>query len=462
MSEKIDYSIILAAGKGTRFYSSLPKVLHRLSGKTLLQRSIEAVMPHTKKEVIIVAGHGYDLVKAEAVRVASLYGEGAKIRLVMQNEQLGTGHAAGVAIWDLPVDQSSVLIIPGDCPLIDSSSLSDFVSNQNHTLSVLSIDVLNPKGFGRIVKDKKGNIQRIVEEKDATPDEKKISEISTSIYLSRLDILKKYIPKLSNSNAQGEYYLTDVVSLAVKDNLSVCSFMSQDNDSFLGANSRRELYDLQERKRLKELNKLMERGVTIQSVETCFIDDTVEIGQDVYIGANTTIEGNTKISNNVVIEGNALIRNAQIGEGVRLRFGAYLDDCEVGDKSELGPFFNIRPKSCLSRNVKIGNFVEVKASNLSEGVKANHLAYLGDIDIGANTNVGAGTIICNYDGKKKHRSKIGKNSFVGSNSTVISPREIGDDAYVAAGSVINKDVPDNALAIARGRQENKTGWVKKS
>lgn len=456
---KIDYSIILAAGKGTRFYSALPKVLHRLSGRTLLERTIRAVAPYTAKEIIVVAGHGYDAVVSEVEQLRNKLS--VDIKIVLQDKQLGTGHATQVAVDSLPNTNDSVIILPGDCPLIESSALSSFINSESKSsLSVLSLVVEDPFGFGRIVRS--GNvISGIIEEKDATEEQRKIQEINSSIFLGKLSLFKEHLPKLKNNNKQGEYYLTDIVSSVVGQSGQVRAFVSEDNQSFLGANSRRELYNLQEIKRMKDLNDLMNNGVTIESTGSCFIDDSVQVGKDVFLGSNTRLFGKTVISDGVVIEGDCLIRNAKIGPNVHIKIGAYIEDCEINEACTLGPFVHIRPKSVLKKNVKIGNFVEVKAATLEEGVKANHLTYLGDLDIGENTNVGAGTIICNYDGKKKHRSIIGSNSFVGSNSTIISPTEIGSNAYVAAGSVINKKVPDNALAVARSRQENKEGWVKK-
>ncbi len=456
---KIDYSIVLAAGKGTRFHSKLPKVLHKLSGKTLLERSINAVAPFTAKEIIIVAGHGFDLVTEEISKITAA-NPSYKIRVVLQKEQLGTGHAAKTAFDEIE-DKGSVIIIPGDCPLIEAKSLEKFIEQENKSpVSVLSLEVDTPKGFGRILRNQQNKFIGIVEEKDATDEQRKITEINSSIFLGQIELFKKYIPLISNSNKQNEYYLTDVVSAVVKDDQEVRAFASNEVESFLGANSRRELYALQEAKRLKNLNALMDRGVTLESINSCFIDDGVEIGQDVYIGANTRIVGNSKIADGVTIEGDSLIRNSEIGENTHLKLGAYIDECRIEKNCNLGPFVHIRPKSVLKNNVKIGNFVEVKAATLEEGVKANHLTYLGDIDVGEGSNIGAGTIICNYDGKNKFRSKIGEKSFVGSNSTLISPVNVGDEAYVGAGSVINQDVPAGSLAIGRSRQVNKTGWSK--
>lgn len=460
-TNKVDYSIILAAGKGTRFYSKLPKVLHKISGRTLLENSIRAVSPHVTKEILIVAGHGLELVKAEIQRIQSA-NPNLNIRVIHQEQQIGTGHATKVAIDAIEDVSASTIIIPGDCPLIKSSALEQFVSEEFNTpLAVLTLNVNNPFGFGRILRDESGFLVGIVEEKDATDKERQITEINSSIFLGRVELFKKYLPLLSNSNKQGEYYLTDIVYSVVKENINVKAFVSQDTESFLGANSRRELYLLQEKKRVRDLDALMDRGVTLESVATVFIDDAVEIGKDVFIGSNTRILGNTKIADGVIIEGDTLIRNSEIGQNVHLKLGAYVDECRIDEDSTLGPFVQIRPKSHLKKGVKIGNFVEVKASVLEAGVKANHLAYLGDIDIGQNSNIGAGTIICNYDGKNKFRSKVGKDSFVGSNSTLVSPVEVGDNAYVAAGSVVTQNVESNALAIGRSRQVNKEGWVKK-
>jgi bifunctional UDP-N-acetylglucosamine pyrophosphorylase/glucosamine-1-phosphate N-acetyltransferase len=458
--KKIDYSVILAAGKGTRFHSSLPKVLHKISGLTLLERSIRAVAPYTNKDILVVAGHGYDLVKEEIDKI-ELNDVSLKIKLVLQKDQLGTGHAAQVALDQVDSLTGSVLIIPGDCPLIESQALENFVNLHSESpLSVLTLKVDDPFGFGRIIRDNE-YISSIVEEKDASQDQKKIQEINSSIFLGDVKLLKNLLPSISNNNKQNEYYLTDVVAAAVTQDVQVGAFVSEEIDCFLGANTRKELYMLQVRKKMKDLNLLMEKGVTFEFPESCSIDENVEIGKDVFIGANTRILGNSKIADGVIIEGDSLIRDSQIGVACHLKLGSYIDECIIEDDCTLGPFVHIRPKSHLKKNVKIGNFVEVKASTLEEGVKANHLAYLGDIDIGQKSNIGAGTIICNYDGINKFRSNIGKKSFVGSNSTIVSPVKLGDDVYVAAGSVITKDVVSGSLGIGRSRQVNKEGWVTK-
>ncbi len=458
---KIDVGVVLAAGKGTRLYSSLPKVLHRVTGRSMLERSIRALAPYVKDKIIVVAGFGIDLVREEVRRIEDKL-PSVSITIVEQKEQLGTGHAAQCALSLITDDASSVLIIPGDCPLIEPEVFEEFLEGRSVTeFSVLSFELENPFGFGRIVRDDKGYLLKIVEEKDCTSQEKNISEVNSSIIYASKNILATYLPKLTTSNAQGEYYLTDVPELMKKDGEKTSVVKTSSPHLVMGANTRLELYRLEQRKRTTHIETLMKAGVSFECAESVFIDEGVEIGADVFIGANTRILGTSSIASGCLIEGDSLIRNSSIGNSCHIKLGSYIDEAKLSEGVVIGPFCHIRPGSELSSEVKIGNFVETKNAKLARGVKANHLAYLGDIDVGESTNVGAGVIICNYDGKKKSKSVIGSNSFIGSNSTLVSPVEVKKDAYVAAGSVITKEVPSGALGIGRSRQQNLEGWYEK-
>jgi bifunctional UDP-N-acetylglucosamine pyrophosphorylase / glucosamine-1-phosphate N-acetyltransferase len=458
---RVDTGVVLAAGKGTRFYSSLPKVLHRVGGRTMLDRSISALFPFVSKNIVVVAGFGIDLVRKE-VRYIQKKFETLEISVVEQKEQLGTGHAAKTALPAIPELADSVLIIPGDCPLIESRVFEEFLEKRGAAdFSVLSFEPESPFGFGRIIKDKEGFLEKIVEEKDCSEAEKKIKEVNSGIILSGRKVLSQYLPRLTTANAQGEYYITDIPELMKQAGEKVSVFKTSDPLLVMGANTRLELYRLEQQKRKKQIEDLMLSGVTFESAESVFIDEGVQIASDVYIGANTRIFGGSSIASGCVIEGDTLIRDSLVGSGCHIKLGSYVDQATLSEGVVIGPFCHIRPGSELSRNVKIGNFVETKKALLAEGVKANHLAYLGDVEVGEHSNVGAGVIICNYDGKKKSKTVIGSNSFIGSNSTLVSPVEVKSDAYVGAGSVITKEVPSGALGIGRSRQQNLVGWYEK-
>jgi bifunctional UDP-N-acetylglucosamine pyrophosphorylase / glucosamine-1-phosphate N-acetyltransferase len=457
----VDVAVVLGAGKGTRFYSSLPKVLHPVCGRTMLERTIRALAPLVRNEIIVVAGFGYDEVVGEIDRIRLLLPE-TKITIVEQKEQKGTGHATQCGFSGVSEDASSVLVVPGDCPLIEKEVFQEFLEHTVESdFTVLSFEPEQPFGFGRIIKDDQGYLLKIVEEKDCSEKEKEVREVNSGILYARPSILKKYLPLLTTSNAQGEYYVTDIPELMKKDGVPVSVIKTSNPLLVMGANTRLELYRLESQKRIKDLEQYMRNGVSFESIESVFIDEGVEIGQDVFIGANTRLHGDTIIASGCVIEGDSLIRNSRIGNSCHIKLGSYVDEAILDAGVVIGPFCHIRPKSELSKGVKIGNFVETKNAKLAPGVKANHLTYLGDIEVGEESNIGAGTIICNYDGMNKFQSVVGKHSFIGSNSTLVSPVEVKDNAYIGAGSVITREVPSGALGIGRSRQQNLEGWVDK-
>jgi len=460
-NQTVSYSIILAAGKGTRFKSRLPKVLHRISGRTLLEVSVRAVLPNTKEEVIIVAGYGYDEVCREVELLKDKLKVGVPLTVVKQEEQNGTGHATKVASDYLGAREGDLIIIPGDCPLLHASCIAKFIEDRDSDLSVLSVKLDNPYGFGRIIRSARCDFEAIVEEKDCTLDQLSTTEVNTGVFRTSQKFLGDYLSHLKTNNKQGEYYLTDLPGIMLNDTKDVRAILTLDVDSVKGANTRYELYLLEENSRKERLKVLMENGVTVESIESVFIDADSEIESDVFIGANTRIKGTSKISSGSVLEGDSLIRDSFIHANVLLRLGSYVDHSEIEKGVTVGPFAQIRPHSKLEEGVRIGNFVETKACHMGKGSKANHLAYLGDVSIGAGANIGAGTIVCNYNGKNKNKTIIGDDVFVGSNSTLVAPVELEKNTYVAAGSVITKKVPSGSLAVGRSRQVNKDGWVER-
>lgn len=425
--------IILAAGKGTRMKSALPKVLHKLCGKTLIDRAVSVARELNPEKIVLVLGEGRELVEKEVSNVTITY----------QEEQKGTGDAARVG---LEACDGNVLILPGDAPLIKSEILKKL--DQTATVSLLSFNAKNPTGFGRI------DGLKIVEEKDADLKQKKITEVNSSIYLTNTDFLKEAISSLSTKNSQGEYYLTDIVEYAASKGEKVSIVNIGDSEELLGANTREELSRLEEIRRAEINSFHMKNGVSFEDPSAAYIDEGVEIGADSYIGSNTRLKGATKIGERVYFEGDSLVIDSTIAAGSKIKLGSRIENSTIGEKVSVGPFSQLRPGTVLDSEVKVGNFVEVKNSHLKKGVKAGHLSYLGDSELGEEVNVGAGTITCNYDGKNKHKTKIEEGVFIGSNTSLVAPLEIGKNALIGAGSVITKNVPENHLAIERSQQKN--------
>jgi len=457
-------AIVLAAGKGTRMHSDLPKVMHTVCGVSLIERTIRALLPLNLNEIVVVIGYQADLVKKEIEKIGERLNVTDKIKIVVQKEQLGTGHATQVAFSELNKDNKTALIIPGDVPLIDAELLSDFVeqfSKAKSTVSCLTTNIDNPFGYGRIVRDSDANVVAIVEEKDCSDQQKSISEINSSIYIANTDFLETSLGKLSPQNAQKEYYLTDIVALASQQNLKVSAMCCNDPIKVSGANNRLELQRLEQHRRTQLNNNLMLSGVTLADPATAYIDEDVIIEPDSTIGAAVTISGKSSIASGSIVQSNTHIRNSTIGHGSVIKSFSYLDNATVGNNCQIGPSAHLRPATHLEDDVKIGNFVETKNSQLKQGAKANHLSYLGDATVGEGANVGAGTITCNYDGKTKSKTVIEAGAFIGSNSALVAPVTIGNGAFVGAGSTITKDVPKNALAIARAKQVNLEDRAKK-
>ena len=447
-------AVILAAGKGTRMRSKLPKVLHKVGGKAMLQHVLDAADAAGAAEKIVIVGHGAELVE-------SMVGEQGKI--VLQAEQLGTGHAVMQTKEVLAGFTGTAMILCGDTPLLDGEELKKFYEahvQSGAAATVLTAFMDNPFGYGRIVRDADGNVQGIVEEKDADAQQKLIKEINTGIYCLECPLMFDVLATLTCDNAQGEYYLTDVLTKLNEAGKKVGGVVTEDSDMVMGINSRRQLAEAESVMRVRILNKLMDEGVTIMDPASTFIESSVKIGRDTVIYPFTWLEGNTEIGEDCEIGPNVRLTNVEVGNGTHLQF-VYGHDCKVCDEVTAGPYVHLRPDTVIGNKVKIGNFVEVKNSNVGTGTKLPHLTYIGDSDIGSGVNMGCGCITVNYDGKKKHRTVIEDNVFVGCNTNLVAPVTVKAGCYIGAGSTITKEVPENSLGIARAKQKNIEGWAEK-
>lgn len=447
-------AVILAAGKGTRMRSKLPKVLHKVGGKAMLQHVLDAADAAGAAEKIVIVGHGAELVE-------SMVGEQGKI--VLQAEQLGTGHAVMQTKEALAGFTGTAMILCGDTPLLDGEELKKFYEahvQSGAAATVLTAFMDNPFGYGRIVRDADGNVQGIVEEKDADAQQKLIKEINTGIYCLECPLMFDVLATLTCDNAQGEYYLTDVLTKLNEAGKKVGGVVTADSDMVMGINSRRQLAEAESVMRVRILNKLMDEGVTVMDPSSTFIEGSVKIGRDTVIYPFTWLEGSTEIGEDCEIGPNVRLTNVEVGNGTHLQF-VYGHDCRVCDEVTAGPYVHLRPDTVIGNKVKIGNFVEVKNSNVGTGTKLPHLTYIGDSDIGSGVNMGCGCITVNYDGKKKHRTVIEDNVFVGCNTNLVAPVTVKAGCYIGAGSTITKEVPENSLGIARAKQKNIEGWAEK-
>ena len=447
-------AVILAAGKGTRMKSELVKVLHPVGGEPLVAWPVMAAQRAGAQKVVLVVGH-------QAEKVREFFAGDESVLFALQEEQLGTGHAVASAGETLAGFPGTVLILCGDVPLIRHETLQAMLAHHRErkaTVTVLTTHLDNPAGYGRVVKREGGRILRIVEEKDATSDERHISEINSGIYCVEAGFLFKSVGALSNDNAQGEYYLTDIVTQAADRELLAVAFPINDPDEVMGVNDRLQLAAAGAviRRRINE--DLMLSGVTMLDPACTYIERQVAIGTDTIIHPNVHIAGKSVIGKRCVIEPSVIIRNCRIADGATIKAGSVLTDSSVGEEAAVGPMAHLRPGSELGPHVKIGNFVETKKIVMGEGSKASHLTYLGDAAIGRDVNIGCGTITCNYDGVKKHRTVIEDNVFVGSDVQLVAPVTVGRNSLIAAGATITQDVPPDSLAIARAPQVNKEGW----
>jgi bifunctional UDP-N-acetylglucosamine pyrophosphorylase/glucosamine-1-phosphate N-acetyltransferase len=441
--------VILAAGQGTRMKSSLPKVLHPLAGLPLVQHVINISKKLNPKVINVVYGHGGELVQQQI--------NDLDINWVLQAEQLGTGHAVD-QVKDQLKDDQLVLILYGDVPLIKEETLTTLLEQAKEGFSLLTVTLDNPQGYGRIVRNKDGLIENITEEKDATDEIKKITEVNTGILAVKADLLKNWLSKLDNNNAQKEYYLTDVIAMAVKDGFTVHTTQPDNEYEVMGVNNRMQLAELERYYQQQQANKLMMGGISLADPTRIDIRGELTHGQDISIDINTVFEGNVSIGNNVSIGANCVIKNSKIADDVVILPMSILDNASVGKGSKVGPFARLRPGAVLSDNTHIGNFVEIKKSFIGDGSKVNHLTYVGDSLVGKNVNIGAGTITCNYDGANKHQTIIQDNVFIGSATQLVAPVKIGKNATIGAGSTITTDVAEDELAVTRVKQKSIKGW----
>jgi bifunctional UDP-N-acetylglucosamine pyrophosphorylase/glucosamine-1-phosphate N-acetyltransferase len=447
----------MAAGKGTRLKSKHPKVLHQVAGKPLLAHVVAAatkVVP--ARDVYAIIGHEADRVRHAVAHTG--------IGFVLQSEQRGTGHALMVAREAL-ADYDQVIVLSGDAPLITPQTIANlhsFHTARHPAMTILTAELSNPMGYGRVIRKtaKSAEVKSIVEEKSATPAQRKIHEINSGVYAFDAKLLFEYIDRLTNDNPHAEFYLTDMAAVFGKAGKRVLATKAEDPSEILGSNTRAELVDIDHRMRMEKCQQLMAAGVTIFYPQTCVIDRDVEIGADTVIEPFVQILGNTRIGGDCRIRSYSVLNNSVIGDDVLIRPGCVLDEAQVKTGAVLGPYSHLRPGSEIGEGAHVGNFVETKKVRLGKGSKASHLTYLGDAEIGEGVNIGAGTITCNYDGQHKHTTTIEDGAFIGSDSTLVAPVKIGKGAYVGAASCITDDVPPNSLAIGRGRQIVKEGWVK--
>jgi bifunctional UDP-N-acetylglucosamine pyrophosphorylase/glucosamine-1-phosphate N-acetyltransferase len=442
--------VILAAGQGTRMRSALPKVLHPLAGKPLVHHVIDTASALNATAIHTVIGHGAEQVQKQLHKLPT--------RWVMQEQQLGTGHAVAQATPAVD-DGSIVLVLYGDVPLVKVETLQQLLAQVNEEqIAVLTVDLPDPTGYGRILRDAAGNITAIVEQKDASDAQRKIREVNTGILAAPAKLLKQWLPQLSANNAQGEYYLTDIIGLAVSNGIKVAAHQPQSHWEVQGVNNRLQLSELERHFQRSIAEQLMTDGVTLADPARIDVRGTLKTGRDIFIDVNCIFEGDVELGDNVRIGPNCVIRNARIAAHADIESHSLIDDAVVGVAAHIGPFARLRPGTELAANAKVGNFVETKKTYIGEGSKVNHLTYVGDCTIGVNANIGAGTITCNYDGVNKFKTEIGDGAFIGSNSSLVAPVSIGKNATVGAGSTITGNVSDEQLAVARGKQRNIDGW----
>ena len=441
--------IVLAAGLGKRMRSELPKVLHPLAGRPLLAHVLDAARALAPRRMFVVHGHG-----AERVRAAF---PDAGVDWVLQAKQLGTGHAVLQALPQVASD-ADVLVLYGDVPLVRPATLKRLVEGARGSVGIVVAELDDPSGYGRIVRDAAQRVARIVEQKDATASELAIREVNSGFFCLSARRLAPWLSKIGNDNAQNEYYLTDLVALAVADAVPVLAVKAEDQWEVAGVNSMQELAVLERVCQGREARRLLEAGVTLADPARIDVRGALECGRDVSIDINCVFEGRVSLGDNVRVGPNCVLKNVSIGAGTEVLAFSHLDDAELGERCRVGPFARLRPGARLAEDVHVGNFVEVKASRLGAGSKANHLSYIGDSEVGSRVNVGAGTITCNYDGATKHRTVIEDDCFIGSDATLVAPVRIARGSYIGAGSTISKDTPPGQLTVARARQVSIPSW----
>ena len=444
-------TIILAAGKGTRMRSAFPKIMHKIADRSLLEHVYDMSKQLPDNRVKIVYGHGGELVRESLNQLEATW--------IEQKQQLGTGHAVQ-QVTDQIGDADTVLILYGDVPLLKLTTVKILLANVNDkSLGLLTVNLSDPKGYGRIIRDSHGRVQKIVEEKDASNDEKLIKEVNTGIMAVKGGKLKSWLGRLKNNNAQGEYYLTDIIEMAVGEHISVITNQPSTEDEVMGVNNRMQLSHLERVFQLEQAASLMEQGVTLRDPARFDLRGSIEShGQDIEIDINVILEGKNTIGSNVTIGANTRIKNSTIGDNVEILDNCVIENAVIGAGSRIGPFARLRPETVLGTSVHIGNFVEIKKSDVAEKSKINHLSYIGDTTVGSNVNIGAGTITCNYDGANKHRTIIEDEAFIGSDTQLVAPVTIGKGATIGAGSTITKNAPAGQLTLSRGQQTTISGW----
>jgi len=442
--------VILAAGQGTRMCSKLPKVLHRIAGKPLVEHVVDTARSLGSEDIHLVYGHGGEQVKNSI--------SGDDLTWVMQKEQLGTGHAVIQAVPGLS-ENDTALILYGDVPLIKESTLSKLLKTKpDNGIALLTVGLADPTGYGRIIRNEKNEVSAIVEHKDADQQTLLIKEINTGIMAVKVADLNHWLGNLSNDNSQNEYYLTDIIAMASNEGRSVVALMADNELEVEGVNNRRQLAKLERHYQQIQANILMDQGVTLYDPNRLDIRGNVTIEQDVTIDINVIFKGNVSIGTGSYIGANCILKNCTLGNNVHIKANTVIEDAEIGDESSVGPFARIRPGTVLKQDVHIGNFVEVKKSIISNGSKAGHLSYIGDTEIGKNVNVGAGTITCNYDGANKHKTILEDDVFVGSDTQLVAPVRVGKGVTIAAGTTVTANVSDGALVISRSKQREIANW----
>jgi bifunctional UDP-N-acetylglucosamine pyrophosphorylase/glucosamine-1-phosphate N-acetyltransferase len=440
--------VILAAGHGKRMHSDVPKVLHCLAGRSLLSHVVDAAKRLSPGKIVVVYGHG-----GEAVREA--FADPA-LAWVKQEPQLGTGHALAQALPKL--DESvATLVLYGDVPLVREETLGKLIAAAGKGVGVLSVELDDPEGYGRIVRSR-GRVARIVEQKDAKAKERALREVNTGILVAPTKKLKSWLVRLKNDNAQKEYYLTDIVRLAVAERVPVVAVVAQAAWEVLGVNSRAQLAQLERIHQMNLARGLMEEGVTLADPARLDVRGTLASGRDVVIDVDCVFEGEVKLDERVSIGAHCVLKNVVVGAGTRIEPFCHLEDAEIGSNCRVGPYARIRPGTRLAEDVHIGNFVEVKASQVGVGSKANHLSYIGDTEVGRNVNIGAGTITCNYDGANKHKTIIEDDAFIGSDTQLVAPVRVGKGATLGAGTTLTKNAPPGELTVSRAAQTSVPGW----
>lgn len=447
-------ALVLAAGQGVRMRSSIPKVLHPLCGKPIISHIVSAINGAGVKKCVVVINPDGEAIKETL---------GADLEYAYQMERLGTGHAVMIAQQHLSDGYKYVLVLPGDVPLIKSSTLRrlrDIAQNGGYAAVVLTAVMDDPAGYGRIIRNNSGDVDAIVEDKDATDEQKSIKEINSAIYCFEIGVLKNALNKLDNNNAQHEYYLTDVIAVIKRQGLKVGALVVENADEVVGINDRIQLAQAAALLRKHVAMALMAEGVTIIDPSSVYIDVDVKIGKDTVIYPGNVLEAGTVIGERCILYPNSRLSNAVIGDRVTIQSSVIIDS-KVGDDTTVGPFAYLRPGTSIGNHARIGDFVEIKNSNIGDGTKVPHLCYVGDADVGKKVNFGCGSVVVNYDGVRKYRTVVKDNAFIGCNANLVSPVEVEENAYIAAGSTITDNVPAGALAIARARQVTKDGWVAK-